>query len=181
MKHVIWKPYWNYLREERWLNDLSAKGLAMYDYTWCRYVFEEAPKGEYIYRIELMEHRAKHPESRKYIEFLEEAGVEFVASYLNWAYFRKKAADGPFELYTDFDSKLSHFRRVAALWTGLTILEFFAGIFNILIGIMEPSGTTTNLVLGICVSSIGFAFVMLTWQVRMKIRQLKKEKRIRES
>jgi hypothetical protein len=181
MKHIVWKPYWNYLREEQWLNEMPAKGLAMYDYTWCRYVFEDAPKGEYLYRIELLEHRATLPESRNYIAFLEEAGVEFVASYLNWAYFRKKAADGPFELYTDFDSKLKHFRRVAALWTGFTILEFFAGIMNILIGVLEPSGSTTNLVLGIGVTSLGFMFVMLTWQVRMKIRQLKKEKRIRES
>ena len=30
MKHIIWKPYWNYEKEEKWLNDMSAKGLAMW-------------------------------------------------------------------------------------------------------------------------------------------------------
>jgi hypothetical protein len=179
MKHVIWKAYWNYLKEEQWLNELSASGLAMCDYSWCRYVFQDAPKGEYLYRIELLEHRAAHPESRKYIEFLEDAGVEFVASYLNWAYFRKKAADGPFELYTDIDSKLRHFRRVFTMWAVLTLLEFFAGISNIVVGFIEMS--LMNLILGLCVTALGCGFSVMAWQLRLKIRQLKKEKRIMES
>ncbi len=179
MKHVIWKPYWNYLKEEQWLNEMSNCGLAMTSYTWCRYVFEDAQKGEYIYRIELMEHNATHPESLKYIEFLEGTGVEFLSSYMHWAYFRKKAADGPFELYTDFDSKIKHFRRVFWLWTVLTILEYFAGIGNIVIGFIETS--LTNLVLGMFVTALGVAFTMLAWQIRLKISQLKKDKRIRES
>jgi hypothetical protein len=179
MKHVIWKPYWNYLKEEQWLNDMSQHGLAMTSYTWCRYVFEDTPRGEYIYRIELMEHCAAHPESVKYIEFLEATGVEFVSSYMHWAYFRKKAADGPFELYTDIDSKIKHFRRIFWLWAVLTILEYLAGIGNIVIGFIEAS--LSNLILGMCVTALGVAFTLLALQIRLKMSQLKKDKRIKES
>lgn len=179
MKHVIWKPYWNYLKEEQWLNEMSNCGLAMTSYTWCRYVFEDAPKSEYIYRIELMEHSATHPESLKYIEFLEETGVEFVSSYMHWAYFRKKASDGPFELYTDFDSKIKHFKRVLFLWAGLAKLAFFAGIFNIVMGFTEKS--LFNLIIGMFATVLGVPFTMMAWQIKLKISQLKKEKRIKES
>lgn len=57
MKQVIRKAFWNYEKEEHWLNTMSAKSLAMTNYSWCRYVFEEEPRGEYIYRIELTETR----------------------------------------------------------------------------------------------------------------------------
>ena len=45
MKHIVYKPYWDYEKEERWLNDMAAKGLALSDYSWCRYAFEETPRG----------------------------------------------------------------------------------------------------------------------------------------
>jgi hypothetical protein len=51
---------------------LALKGFALIDYTWCRYVLEDAPEGEYIYR--------------------------FVASYLRWVYFRKKTAGSEFNV-----------------------------------------------------------------------------------
>ena len=82
MKFVIWKAYWDYEKEERWLNEMSARGLAMSDYSWCRYVFVDAQKGEYNYRIELLENMPTHPESMAYLRFLEESGVEVVTTYM---------------------------------------------------------------------------------------------------
>jgi hypothetical protein len=181
MKHIVRKPYWNYEKEERWLNEMSAKGLAMCDYSWCRYVFEDKPKGEYIYRIELLEHNARHPESRKYIEFLEETGVEFVSSYLNWVYFRKKAADGPFDLYSDIYSKIRHYKRVSALWLFFAGLEFFVGAMNLAIGIIEWDEARSNLICGISLLVICAMFLTLALPIRRKMKQLKKEKKIRES
>lgn len=181
MKHIIRKPYWNYEKEERWLNEMSSAGLAMSDYSWCRYVFEEAPKGEYVYRIELLEHRPEHPESRKYIEFLEETGVEHVSSYMSWVYFRKKAADGPFDLYSDIDSKIRHYRRVSSLWIFLAGLEFFVGAMNVAIGFVEPSGTRANILLGFGLIGLFVMFLTLALPLRRKMKQLKKEKKIRES
>ena len=104
MKHIVRKAYWDFEKEEAWLNEMSARGMAMTDYSWCRYVFEDAPNRQYIYRIELLENMPTHPESIAYLRFLEESGVEYVASYMRWVYLRKPAADGPFDIYTDIDS-----------------------------------------------------------------------------
>ena len=71
MKHIVRKPYWNYEKEENWLNEMAAQGLALTGYSWCRYEFEDSDKGKYIYRIELLDQSSSHPASRQYIAFLE--------------------------------------------------------------------------------------------------------------
>jgi len=180
MKHIIHKAYWNYEKEEKWLNEMSAKGLALTDYCWIRYVFEETDSAEYVYRIQLMEHWATHPESQKYIDFIESTGAECVATYMRWIYFRKKATDGPFELYSDISSKIRHYRMVRAFWTGLTVLEYAAGISNIFIGIMAPFAVT-NLILGSIVTALGVGFTMMIISLNKKIYTLKKQEQIVEA
>ena len=54
----------------------------------------------------MLENHPDSPESRKYLEFLEEAGIERVGSYMRWVYLRKKAADGPFDLFSDYESRM---------------------------------------------------------------------------
>jgi hypothetical protein len=184
MKSVIWKAYWNYEKEENWLNQMAAKGMGLIDYWWCRYVFEECPKGEYIYRIELLEHSPSHPESAAYIKFMEETGIECIATYMRWAYFRKKAADGPFEIYSDIESKIAHFKRINILWIVLAGVEFFGGFINIaaVIGnyVSQNSIYTANIIFSILLLAIGVSCVLLGAKVRKKIRRLKREKAIRE-
>jgi hypothetical protein len=180
MKHIIHKAYWNYEKEEKWLNEMSAKGLALTDYCWIRYVFEETESAEYVYRIQLLEHWATHPESQKYIDFIESTGAECVATYMRWVYFRKKAADGPFELYSDIPSKIRHYRLVRAFWVGLAVLEYFAGISNVCIGAVQPAAMT-NLVLGCFVTALGVGFTLMIISLSRKIHVLKKRQRIVEA
>ena len=187
MKHIVRKPYWDFEKEERWLNEMSAKGLALSDYSWCRYVFSDAPKGQYLYRIELLENTPTHPESQAYLRFLEESGVEFVASYMRWVYLRRTTSDGPFDLYTDLDSKIRHYRRISAFWNTMTAIEWSAGLCNLAAGIIdlnvdEQLGTFSNgnLVLGVGLVVLGFLFFFLGVPIRKKIRTLKKQKVITE-
>lgn len=183
MKYVIRKPYWNYEKEEKWLNEMSAKGYAMTDYSWCRYVFDQGPKGEYIYRIELLEHFVHHPESQEYIKFIEETGVQFVASYMRWVYFRKKAADGPFDLYTDLDSKIRHAKKVRLFWNTFAAIEFCAGGVNLIFGIISrifEGKFISNFYFGIPLIALGFLFIAVSMPVRKKLKILMKEKKIRE-
>lgn len=105
--HIVHKAFWDFEKEEQWLNTMSARGLALSDYSWCRYVFADTPENRYIYRIELLENLPTHPESMAYLRFLEENGVECVASYMRWVYLRKNASEGPFDIYTDIDSRRS--------------------------------------------------------------------------
>ncbi len=179
MKHVIRKPYWNWEKEEKWLNGMSAKGLALVDYSWCRYVFEEALPGEYIYRIELLDYWATNPAGQKYIRFVEGTGAEFVSSYMRWVYFRRKAADGPFMLHSDIPSQIAHNKRVRALWFGLAILELSVGLMNICIGIWTRN-PSPNLLLGSLLFVVGCAFASWVIQITRKIRRLNKELLIHE-
>lgn len=117
MKHVVYKLFWawDFEQEEKWLNEMAAKGLLLTDVGVCRYVFQEGAPGEYQYHLEWLQHFPSHPESRAYIQFVEETGAEHVGSFKKWVYFRKKAAEGAFSLFSDLDSRITHFRRITRL------------------------------------------------------------------
>lgn len=183
MKHNLWRVFIDYEKEEKWLNEMAAKGLAMTDYFWCRYVFEETTPGEYAYRLELLDNVAVHPESRKYIEFLEETGVEQVAAYMRWVYFRKKTKDGPFNLYSDIDSRLGHYLRVFQLWLVLGLAECTIGFSNTMLGINEMMRGEANINgwMGVPLLILGlFLLFGLALPLHRKIKRLKAEKEIME-
>ena len=177
MKKVIWKLYMDYEMEEKWLNEMSAMGLAMTDYSWCRYVFAECEPGEYVYRIELMDNLPRHPESERYICFMEDSGVEHVASYFRWVYFRKKSADGLFDIYSDMGSRIKHYRRILALWIPLGLMEMVIGLGNLSIGL---SYSPFNLRLAIPLFGIGAVIFYQCFKVNRKVRKLQREMKLRE-
>jgi hypothetical protein len=187
MKHIVRKAYWNYEKEEKWLNEMSAKGMALTDYSWCRYVFTETPNNEYTYRIELLENLPAHAESIAYIQFLEENGVECVATSMRWIYLRKKSSEGPFDIYSDIESKIKHYKRVNVLLSTLMWVEFMAGLCNLVIGIINLNTgyklgnfTIGNLILGSLVVLLGLLFFKLGSPIRKKIKRLQQEKVISE-
>lgn len=191
MSHVVRKYFVDFEKEEAWLNEMSAKGLALVEYSWARYVFEESAKGEYIYRIELLEKNPK--EASGYLQFMEETGAELVPIGMNakgkrtfinqrWVIFRRKAAEGPFQIYSDVDSKISHYQRIYRLWLSLAFLELIVGAFNIMLIMLNPSSNIykINFIIGVSVVILGLFFVWLSLPVRRKIARLRQEKLIRE-
>ena len=135
MKTIVRKAYWNYEKEEKWLNEMSAKGFALTDYSWCRYVFSDCEPGEFVYRLELLENLPSHPESLKYIRFMEENDAEYVASYMRWVYFRKKVSARAFDIYSDIESKIKHYQRIIRLFSVIAFGNLVAGGSNVYIGI----------------------------------------------
>ncbi|MDD3169048.1 MAG: DUF2812 domain-containing protein [Eubacteriales bacterium] len=59
-------------------------------------------------------------ESKSYIRFLEETGVEHVASIFRWIYVRKKVSDGALDLYSDIGSKIRYMKRLRAFFISMT-------------------------------------------------------------
>ncbi len=125
MKHAVHKLFWawDFEKEEKWLNEMAAKGLLLTDVGFCRYVFQEGTPGEYQYHLEWLRHFPSHPESRAYIQFIEETGAEHVGSFKKWVYLRKKASEGAFNLFSGLDSRIAHFQRVTRL---IALLSFVA-------------------------------------------------------
>ena len=111
-----WFWVWNFDKEEKWLNEMAAKGLALVGVGFAKYEFEESLPGEYAVHFELLQHSKSHPESENYIRFIEETGAEQVGNYLRWVYFRKKTADGPFALFSDNASRITHLKRIIGLF-----------------------------------------------------------------
>ncbi len=184
MRHIVWKAYMNHEKEEKWLNEMSAKGMALVGYSWCRYVFEDSPKAEYTYRIELLKDLPGNAESRAYLQFLQQTGIEHVASYLRWVYLRKKRAEGQFDLYSDADSKISHYKRILYLWIPIMLLNLMAFISNglhVLDDILHHGRVFGGNL--ICIVLNGFFAFLILWMIIVylrKVQKLRAEKRIHE-
>lgn len=170
-------------KEEQWLNAMSQKGYQLVHVGWCNYTFQEGPD-EYLYRLELLKEAPEHPESVAYIRFMEETGAEMVASYMRWVYFRKKAEDGAFDLYSDIRSKIGHYRRITALWWVLLVVELIALTINV-VGtvnyfITDGRLLNPNFFLSLfCLLLLGFVFCV-GLPVLKKLRQMKREQQLRE-
>jgi ABC-type maltose transport system permease subunit len=117
MKSTIHKVFfiWDFEKEEKWLNEMSAKGLQLHSVGFCTYVFDEGAPGEYTYRMEMLKNRPGNADSVKYIKFVEETGAEHIGSLLKWVYFRKKSDQKGFDLYSDIDSRVAHLNRILSL------------------------------------------------------------------
>lgn len=173
MKHKVLRMFVDFEKEEQWINEMSAKGLQFVSVSFPQYVFEEGEPGEYTYRLELMESHPRSGEGLVYIRFMEEAGVECVDTFWRWAYFRKKSADGAFDLYTDAGSKVKHYQRVATV-SGLgAIVNAGLCAYDIWVLHMNPGMLVLNITIAIALSR-------LTWSFWSKIRKLKGEMKVRE-
>ena len=119
MKKVVHKWFWawSFEKEEKWLNEMAAKGLVLSSVDFCKYVFEDSLPDQYNVRLELLENAPTHPESEKYIRFLEETGAEHVGSVNRWIYLRRPAEMGPFDLFSDNASRVRHLGRILSLLT----------------------------------------------------------------
>lgn len=115
------RAYFDKDRETKWLNEMVADGWAVNGYWPLVYRFERCQPGEYIYQIDIVE--SFGGVSSDYREFMRETGVEIVCVWGFWVLLRKKAAEGPFEMYTDVESRIRHYSRIRRVFKGALILE----------------------------------------------------------
>ena len=137
MRQVIrkWFWAWEFDKEEQWLNDMAAQGKVLVSARYCTYEFEDSQPGEYAVRLEMLENSPTSPEGQQYIEFVESTGVEYVGRVMKWVYFRKKTADGPFELHGDNATRIRHLQGIIRLLLPLTAANVGVGLYNLGIGI----------------------------------------------
>ncbi|MFT8871952.1 MAG: DUF2812 domain-containing protein [Sporolactobacillus sp.] len=183
MRKIVYKLYWDYEKEEAWLNRMVETGWALVHYSVGRYVFDACPSGAYIYRIELLDQAAKHRKSKDYLTLLEESGIEHIASYANWIYLRKRADQGPFELYSDLDSRIAHYRKIKKMWLALTLAEGTVAFVNIGIGLLilghnAMTWFSLTLIAASCVLAV--FFVIYLRRIGKKIGILEEERLVRE-
>lgn len=150
-----WKLYFDKDREEGWLNQMAQQGWAMSAFRLGRYTFEPAEPGEYIYRVDLVP--TDEDKKQEYFSFLQEMEVEVVQQWGFWFFCRRKASEGPFELYSDAPSKASHYGRIARLFFLLALVEIACALLQIP-GILTGDGQI-NIVALVLLLVLGVAFL----------------------
>ena len=119
-----WFWVWDYEKEERWLNEMAMSGWALDSVGFCKYNFVKCEPGEYTVRMEMRDH------DDAYLNFMEETGAEYVGRMAKMIYFRKKTEDGPFEIFSDMDSKISHLDKMGKLTAALGFANLAIGLVN---------------------------------------------------
>ena len=175
IKKLFWA--WEFEKEEAWLNEMAAKGLCLISVGYCRYDFEDCVPGEYAVRMELLEQRPTNPEAAKYIEFIESTGAEQVGSFQKWVYFRKKTADGPFELFSDNASRMKHLTRIMRLLQFVGGLNVWISLQNLLMAILMHS--TFNWI-GLLNLAVGGFALFGYFRLRKQRNRLRDEQRLFE-
>lgn len=183
MKKTMIKCFWawDFEKEENWLNQMAAKGLALVTINFPIYTFEECTPGEYNVRLEFLDNLPIHTESQRYIKFLEETGAEYLGSVTRWVYFRKKTTHGTFDLYSDNASRLKHLNRILLLLGIIIILPICVGFSSVSCYLYNNTDATfTNLIcaiLSLCTGLfIGYGFL----NVLLKKRKLQKQQNLFE-
>lgn len=120
---IKFKWYFDKEKETEWLDEMSAKGYVLTDYWGGVYSFDKCLPGEYVYQIDIVDGFFSVDDD--YRKFMEDIGVELVCMWGCWAILRKKAADGPFRLYTDVESSIGHYSAIRLIFKVAVIIEIF--------------------------------------------------------
>lgn len=180
MKTIIKKMFfaWQSDEEELWLNEMAAKGLDLVSVSFGKYVFKDGVPGRYQYRLEMLDNVPGHAESVKYLEFLKETGIDSVASFNRWVYFRKKTEEGPFDLFSDVESKIRHLRRILLLLIGVSPAWIITGFANLAISITVRN--PINIIICLLLFIVGALITTGAVKIYRKMQHLKKERVIHE-
>ena len=125
-RKTVWKLFfvWEFDKEENWLNEMAASGWALCGVGFCRYEFERCEEDAYIIRLEM------RSAEEEYIRFMEDTGAEYIGRCFRWLFFRRDASLGPFDLFSDIDSKLDHLQRISRLLLAIAVINLAIGILN---------------------------------------------------
>ena len=171
MRQVIRKLFWawEFDKEEQWLNDMAAKGKTLVSARYLTYEFEDCAPGEYAVRLEMLENAPDSAEGQQYIEVVESTGAEYVGKVMKWVYFRKKTADGPFELHGDNATRIKHLGGVIRLLTPLGVINAVMGVYNLCVG------TGFNSPVNVLCSGLSAAVTVLLVFGLIKLNEKKKQ------
>ncbi len=124
MKKTVRKKFfvWEYEKEEKWINKMSAEGWQLVHASLFNYKFEKGDPDEYAYKLELMDKDAKNKESRAYMDFLQEMNIELVGEISAWIYLRKKKAEGGFDDDNRLISKVTRSVKIGEIYQNMMIL-----------------------------------------------------------
>ena len=173
MRRIMKKLFfvWDFDKEEKWLNEMAAKGLCLVSTGFCKYEFEDCIPGEYRICLQLLEKSPRNPEMQKYIEFLEDTGVEHVGSFTRWVYFRKKASEGDFTLFSDNTSRVKYLSSILSFIALIVGLNLYIGLYNIFVVFFLHSPFNYIGLLNLAIALFGLPGTIKLWKKRNRMKR----------
>ena len=98
--------YFDKDRETEWLNELARQGKALSGFFAGFYRFQDTAPGLWRYQVDFSDRFGSVTE--EYRALMDDLQIEIVQIWDYWVILRKRAADGPFEMYTDITSCHHH-------------------------------------------------------------------------
>ena len=146
---IKFRLYFDKDRETEWLNDLAKQGKAMSSFFAGFYRFEDTTPGLWRYQVDFSDRIGSVTE--EYRSLMDDLQIEIVQIWGYWVILRKHSADGPFEMYTDIESKIEHYKKIRRLFQAVTLIELALFIFEMIcaIALGEPAGWLFMMILGL--------------------------------
>lgn len=168
---IRFRLYYDKDKETEWLNDMVSEGWAMKGFFCGFYKFEKCEKGEYIYQIDFGD--TLYSVSDEYRELMNDLGVEIVTLWGYWIILRKRAADGPFELYTDIESEIEHYKKIRRMFKVVTIIELIGLWVEIFCGL---EGNSFGWAFAALIAALVIVCVNAVYRTNMIIAALEEKK-----
>ena len=124
--------------EVKWLDQMAAEGYALNSFFAGFYNFVPCENGEWQYQIDIGQ--GFFSVKPAYREFMEEMGVEIVQTWGPWVILRRHREEGPFELYSDVDSRIEHYKKILLMFKAVGLLELMCLITCVYLSVKQPSG-----------------------------------------
>ena len=126
MKTTVKKTFLDIHKEEEWLNEQGENGLMLIAYHAGEYEFENVSPAKYQYKIDLPAYTGR--KKNEYLAFLEQTGISVVVEYGGRVYLRKKAADGPLDMYTEQKEAEKQMSKRLSFYFVTAISQFMLGV-----------------------------------------------------
>ncbi len=167
------KLYYDKDAEEAWLNNMCSNGWAFKHFFLDFYTFEKCEPGEYNYQIDLLD--SWNGKKGDYADFMEDTGVEVISQWWRWVYLRKKSSDGPFEMYTDVESKIAHYNKIKTFFKLALIIEIICFFMELIATIYTGGYIFFGIYVALFVL-ISLAMLKIIWKCNWKVEQYNHER-----
>ena len=68
----------------------------------------------------------------RFAAFMAETGAEYVGRMVKWIYFRRKTELGPFDIFSDAESRITYLNNMCRMLRGVGIANLLIGVANTL-------------------------------------------------
>lgn len=169
---IRFKLYFDKDKETKWLNDMADQGWAMNGFFAGFYRFEPCEKGKYSYQIDFG--NEFFSVSDDYREFMSDSDIEIIQSWGFWVFLRKLSSEGEFQLYTDVDSQIEHYKKIRNMFKAVTVIELICLFIELFSASMTKSPLLWSFVF--LILAIIIAFFNITNRTNDIIHELTERK-----